>query len=141
MQQVEVHAWRMAESRTDALRRFFVGGTEELADLRALHIPDRFDLSRPQCLNKHGLQTVTTGSIQLRVHTLIQQHQAPVTPAASRLSTGGASRKPEVRKPPADLGAMRGIVGVNTLARSETAKDRVQRRLDERRRAEAQRAE
>jgi hypothetical protein len=40
MRTVEVQAWRLAEERTDALRRYFIGGTEELSDLRALALPD-----------------------------------------------------------------------------------------------------
>ena len=68
MRAVEVQAWRLAEERTDVLRRYFIGGTEELADLRALALPDGFDItSQPQCLNKHGLQTVTTGMLHLQV--------------------------------------------------------------------------
>ena len=36
---------------------------------------------------------------------------------------------------------MKGVLGVSTLARSETAADRVRRRLEERQRAAAQRLE
>ena len=134
-QQMEVQAWRLAETRVDALRRFFVGGAEELADLRALSLPDALDMSQPQVLNKHGLQTISSGSLQLTVHTVIQQHQPALAKGPAR--PAALAKIAEVARRPPDLGALRGVVGVSTLARSETAADRVLRRLEERRRAEA----
>ena len=145
----DLRAWRIAEGRLDALSRFFVGGTEELRDLRALAIPEGFDISKRQCLNKHGLQTVTTGSIHIKIHTVLQQQQPPAAPkAAQKLAGGGkaggagaGSVAERLRRAAPEMGSMKGVLGVSTLARSETAADRVRRRLEERQRAAAQRLE
>ena len=135
--EVEVGAWRLGEGRVDSLRRFFVGGTEELTDLRALGLPPGFDMSKPSCLNRHGLQTVSTGSLRVRIHTIVQQQQPPAPPKAGVPKTkGDATRKPELRKSRPDMGTLKGVFNVSALARSETAADRVKKRLEERRRAE-----
>ena len=86
---------------------------------------------------KHGLQTATSGTLRVRMHTLVQQQQpAPAKPQPSKAKTD-AARRAEVRRPPADLAALKGVVNISTLARAETAADRVKKRLEERRRAEA----
>jgi Meckel syndrome type 1 protein len=140
----DVGAWRLAEDRVDALRRFFVGGAEELRDLRALAIPESFDVSKPQCLNKHGLRTVSTGSVRVKINTIVQQQQPAATPAAAAkagaAAKGGAAagkRGEPVRRSAPELGSLKGVLGVNTLARSETAHDRVRKRYEERQRAAA----
>ena len=135
----DVGAWRLAESRSDALRRFFVGGTEELQDLRALGLPAAFDSSQASCLNKHGLQTVTTGSVRLRLNTIVQQHQPPRPTTAAMLARQRATDGPRAQqfgRPPPSMGSLKGVLNVSTLARTETAADRVKKRLEERRRAE-----
>lgn len=144
----ELGAWRLADDRTESLRRFFVGGTQELRDLRAIALPDGLDPSGTHCLNKHGVQTVATGRLRVRVQTMIQQHQLPAATAkagggasaAARAATAaGAARKPDlVRRSAPEMGSLKGVLNVSTLARSETAADRVKRRLEERRRADGQ---
>ena len=39
-------------------------------------------------------------------------------------------------RPPPSMGSLKGVLNVSTLARTETAADRVKKRLEERRRAE-----
>ncbi len=129
-ERVEVRAWRLSEDRVDALRSYFVGGTQELSDLRAISIPDGFELP---CLNKHGLDTVTTGRITLNARTLVQQYQPAIMQPRTQRAEKKASERVRER---ADLGPLKGAVGVNRLGRSETAADRVKKRLEERRRAE-----
>ena len=76
------------------------------------------------------------GVVHLTVHTVLQQHQPPVPRSVAR--TAAAPRKAELaRSTPADMSSLRGVLGVSTLARSETAADKVRKRLEERRRAEA----
>ena len=136
----DIGAWRLAETRVDALRRFFVGGTEELKDLRALGLPPNFDPSKPSCLNRHGLQTVTTGRVRLRVNTIVQQHQPPQAPKAAQArgpqTADGAARRAQFGRPPVSLGTLKGVANISMLGRSDTAADRVKKRLEERRRAE-----
>ena len=139
-------AWRLSEGRVDALRSFFVGGTDELTDLRALAIPEGFDTSVPACLNKHGLRTQTTGSARVKIHTIVQQQQPPAAPkAAAQKAAGGAGaggRAAErLRRSAPEMGSLKGVMGVSALARSETAADRVKKRLEERRRAAEARGE
>jgi hypothetical protein len=143
----DVRAWRPAEGRTDALRRFFVGGMEELRDLRALAIPEGLDVSKPQCLNKHGLQTITSGVVRMKIHTVLQQQQPPAAPkGAQKLGAGGLKGgagaggvADRLRRSAPEMGSLKGVLGVSALARSETAADRVRKRLEERQRAAAQR--
>jgi hypothetical protein len=131
----ELGAWRLAESRTDALRRFFVGGTEELRDLRALDVPEGFDVSKPAVLNKHGLQTVTAGRVRVQIHTVVQQQQPAAASKAPAKAKADATRR-DFGRPKPELGTLKGVLNVSTLARAETAVDRVKKRLDERRRLE-----
>mmetsp|Transcript_17997 Transcript_17997/g.36276 ORF Transcript_17997/g.36276 Transcript_17997/m.36276 type:complete len:168 (-) Transcript_17997:214-717(-) len=138
MSAIDARAWRLADTREQALRRFFVGGAEELSDLRSISIPEGFDLSTPQCLNKHGLLTTATGTLHLEVNTIIQQQQPPAAPKPPARPATTARKLDLARSTPADLSSLRGVVGVNALARSQTAADRVRQRLEERRRAEAQ---
>ena len=57
---------------------------QELRDLRALAIPEGLDVSKPQCLNKHGLQTITAGAIRMKIHTSLQQQQPPAPPKGAQ---------------------------------------------------------
>mmetsp|Transcript_63181 Transcript_63181/g.188118 ORF Transcript_63181/g.188118 Transcript_63181/m.188118 type:complete len:255 (+) Transcript_63181:38-802(+) len=121
-------AWTIAESRENALHSFFVGGVEEVRDLRAITIPDGFDGS---CLNKHGLTTNASGTLHLRVNTVLQQEQELAT-AATRPRARSAERKPpppQVRKQHAPF---RAIGAAHKLATSDTCADKIQRRIDER---------
>ena len=138
MSTLRLQAWRLAESRTDALRRFFIGGTEELSDLRAIALPEGFDVAnKAQCLNKHGLQTVTTGTLHLKVQTVVQQQKPPaVVPKLGAGRVSAAPAKPSFQRAGPDFGPVRGAAVVSTLARTPTAVDRVFKRLEERRRAE-----
>ena len=138
MRTVEVQAWRLAEERTDALRRYFIGGTEELSDLRALALPDGFDItSQPQCLNKHGLQTVTTGMLHLQLHTVVQQYQTPKPAARGAMGRPfSAKSMPQFQREKPGFGALKGAMMVGALARQPSAVDRVLKRLQERKRAE-----
>ena len=50
-----------------------------------------------------------------------------------------ATRGPRAQqfgRPPPSMGSLKGVLNVSTLARTETAADRVKKRLEERRRAE-----
>jgi len=135
MSETSVQAWRLAEDRSDKLRRFFVGGTEELADLRAIALPDGFDIAtQPQCLNKHGLQTVTTGTLRLKLHIVVQQHQPPAYKGPVRAAA--ASNRPTFTRGAPDFGAVRGAAAISSLSRAPTNADKVIKRLEERRRAE-----
>ena len=94
-------------------RNFFVGGSEELHVLRSLSIPDGFEGGS---LNRHGLQTVTTGCLELQVNTIVQQQQLiaqPPTPAT-------AGRGPAARSYNAN-NTLRAISSARTLGASETA--------------------
>ena len=127
---VDVSSWRVAESRENALHSFFVGGLEEVRDLRAIAIPDGFEGS---CLNKHGLSTNTSGKVQLRIDSVLQQEQEAVATARPRARTGGAERAaPTVRK---QLAPFKAIKDAHALGASDTAADRVRRRLEERSKA------
>ena len=82
------------------------------------------------------MQTVTSGRLELTLHTVVQQTQpALATRAPLRASVGGARAAPA--KAPPDFGVVRGASLVGTLARTPSAVDRVFQRLEERRRAEA----
>ena len=107
-----------------------VGGLEEMRDLRAIALPDGF--SGP-CLNKHGLSTNTSGKLHLRVNSVLQQEQEATTVA--RPSTRAASTErapPSVRK---QLAPFKAIKDAHALGASDTAADRVRRRLEERSKA------
>ena len=106
-----------------ALHDFFVGGSTELRDLRSLSIPAGFSDS---ALNKHGLETVSSGVVVVRCQTLLQQRQQPPAPRGAR---GGAQGAAAGSKLP-----FRAIIGARALGASETAADRVRKRLDDRRR-------
>lgn len=139
METSQVGAWRIAEGRVDAMRRFFVGGAEELRDLRALSLPEGFDVMSPQCLNKHGLRTVSTGSLTLKTSTIVQQQQAPLaTKPAAKGAAADKKAADALRRSAPEMGSLRGVLGVNTLARSETNQDKVKRRYEERLRAQQQ---
>ena len=105
-------------------------GLEKLRDVRSIAIPTDFD---GPCLNKFGLQTRTAGTIILRVSTIMQQQklrliarQPPQPPA------GGDMPSSEPRRQRAPFKA---IKDAHSLGASETAADRVRRRLEERSRA------
>ena len=107
-------------------------------------MPEGFDLTKPNCLNKHGLQTVSTGSVRVKLHTVVQQQQPAQAPKpgsqqakAAAAAKGGAGGGKFPFKPEVGLGKLKGVLGVSALANSETAADRVKKRLEERRRAEA----
>ena len=128
-----VRGWVPVTTRYDAQRNFFVGGSEELHDLRALSIPEGFGdgLGGKGALNRHGLQTLSTGSVEVSVNTVLQQHQIPVQPLAAG-ALGGADAAAAAKSFNAN-NTLRAISTARTLGASETAADRVKRRLEERR--------
>uniref|UniRef100_A0A6V2T2M7 Uncharacterized protein n=2 Tax=Emiliania huxleyi TaxID=2903 RepID=A0A6V2T2M7_EMIHU len=139
-------AFRLAMSRGDLLDDFFVGGMKELHDLRALGIPSGFDAP---CLNKYGLRTASSGYVSLRSHTLLQQQPDPSGTSASdksrpakALNQGAIARAAAARTASPGGAArrrlpLRAIAGARSLGASESASDRVRKRLQERREAEA----
>ncbi|KAL1504677.1 hypothetical protein AB1Y20_008457 [Prymnesium parvum] len=126
----EVAFWKVAESRGSAMQSFFVGGAEEMRDLRAIALPDGF---ASPCLNKYGLSTDSSGKMYLRVNTLLQQEQETGAGAKARARPVVAEKPPPaVRKQRAPY---RAIKDAHTLGASSTAADLVRRRLEERTRA------
>ena len=124
--------------RTEHLRDAWRRGDVELSDLRALALPDGFDItSQPQCLNKHGLQTVTTGMLHLQLHTVVQQYQTPKPAARGAMGRPfSAKSMPQFQREKPGFGALKGAMMVGALARQPSAVDRVFKRLQERKRAE-----
>ncbi len=80
-------------------------------------------------LNRHGLQTLSSGTVELHVNTVVHQQQlatqqVPVT----------AQKAAEVKERSLNANSvLRALAGARTLGASETAADRVKRRLAERR--------
>ena len=136
--------WVPASSRFDAQRNFFVGGSEELHDLRALSIPDGFGEGLgvgggagggKGALNRHGLQTLSTGAVEVSVNTVLQQHQVAVRAVAAAALDGSAAAAAAAAAAKSfnANNTLRAISTARTLGASETAADRVKRRLEERR--------
>lgn len=130
-------SFRLALSRSEMLADMFVGGMKELNDLRALSIPSGFD---GPCLNKFGLQTKSHGSITLRSRTILHKQPDLVGPASRGVAGLGSTKKltallsnPNGSRKSAPF---RAIAGARSLAGSESAADRVRKRLQERREAE-----
>lgn len=124
-------AWCPAPTRTDAQRTFFIGGSEELHDLRALSLPDGFEGAT---LSRHGLQTLSSGSVVLQLNTLLHQQPGVAGPlsAAGTGGTAAIAAAAAARNLSANS-ALRAISQARTLGASESAADRVKRRLEERR--------
>ena len=122
----EVRCWKVGESRSRALDAFFVGGSEAITDMRALAIPDGHVRRRPApshptpappgaaptaplsslCaaqdgpfLSKHGLDTVTTGMLELKTSTVLQQAPPVAQPASKRAATASAAPTPAAGRP------------------------------------------
>ena len=102
-----------------------MGGSTELRDLRSLSIPAGF---KDAALNKHGLETVSSGAVVVRCQTLLQQRQQPPAPRGARGGVGAQGAAAGSKLP------FRAIIGARALGASETAADRVRKRLDDRRR-------
>ena len=111
-------------------RNFFVGGSEELHDLRALALPDGFGGEDTITLNRHGLQTLSSGSVEVHVNTIVHQQQQAQLPTTS--SPAGRAAAVATRSFNAN-NTLRAIASARTLGASESAADRVKRRLEERR--------
>ena len=79
--------------------------------------------------------------MRVKINTIVQQQQPAAAPTAkpgAAKGAPGAGKKGEpVRRSAPELGSFKGVLGVNTLARSETAQDRVRKRYEERQRAAA----
>ena len=121
--------------RVQVQRNFFVGGSEELHDLRALALPDGFGGEDTITLNRHGLQTLSSGSVEVHVNTIVHQQQQAQLPTTS--STAGRAAAVAARSFNAN-NTLRAIASARTLGASESAADRVKRRLEERRSRERQ---
>ena len=90
----EISSWKLSETRENALHNFFVGGSEELRDLRHIALPAGFD---GPCLNKHGLQTDAGGRLTLRLNTIMQQEQFAVSTHRPRAKTAAEGADPVSR--------------------------------------------
>ena len=155
----EVRCWKVGESRSRALDAFFVGGSEAITDMRALAIPDGHVRRRPAparrlphaappgavptaplpslCaaqdgpfLSKHGLDTVTTGMLELKTSTVLQQAPPTAQPASKRAATASAAPTPAAG--PAAKGPAVPLRPLSLIGSSKTASDRVRERLKER---------
>ena len=152
----EVRCWKVGESRSRALDAFFVGGSEAITDMRALAIPDGHVRRRPApshptpappaaaptaplsslCaaqdgpfLSKHGLDTVTTGMLELKTSTVLQQAPPVAQPASKRAATAAAAPTPAAG--PAAKGPA-GACAALAHRVVEDGSDRVRERLKER---------
>ncbi|KAL5262771.1 hypothetical protein ACHWQZ_G008237 [Mnemiopsis leidyi] len=70
-----VQTWRPeGPDNTTKLRRFFIGGTPELSDVRYTHVPSNYSSHPDQntLLGKFGFRTISSGSVEVRVNVVKQ---------------------------------------------------------------------
>ncbi|XP_063681228.1 tectonic-like complex member MKS1 [Bolinopsis microptera] len=70
-----LNTWRPeGPDNTTKLRRFFVGGTPELSDVRYTHVPSNYNSHPDQStlLGKFGFKTVSSGTVEVRVNIVKQ---------------------------------------------------------------------
>eukprot|EP00775_Hariotina_reticulata_P010980 gene10980-11135_t len=89
-----VDTWRPLGTRRDQQAAFFIGGSEELADLSYVALPQGH---KGRVLNKYGYKTETSGSVKVRIHSIIQAGAdggtSPRKTAANRGQAAAAARQ------------------------------------------------
>lgn len=79
--QVECRAWRPVGNIRSQLRSYFVGGSAELQDttyvMGGSSKHDRKERKKMKTLSRYGFVTEPTGSVTVRINTVIQQRAPP----------------------------------------------------------------
>jgi len=85
-----VTTWYPRGTRQAQLRSWFIGGSPEVQDIQNICVGSAAD--QIKILNKFGLQTVTSGSVEIIVDTIIQGHTKVEDRRAKVASSGRNGR-------------------------------------------------
>ncbi|UJR26255.1 hypothetical protein I4U23_007595 [Adineta vaga] len=82
----ELTCWRpRGDSIFNELRRFYIGGSNELEDINYVSIPKQFESEKNKNpLSRFGFRTVTTGTLNIRLNVVFQSQTIAVEHAKHR---------------------------------------------------------
>ena len=88
---LDVACWRPVGGPVDELRRYFIGGSPELNDPFFVAKPplDEDSVGAVGHLNLYGFQTITTGTVRVRLNLAFQSQAMVRTATNVRLKSGG----------------------------------------------------